>query len=169
MTTHSLDDAFGHHAWASLQLIDACGSLTPEQLEEPVPGTFGSILESMRHVIRGDSQYLSHLSGDRAKQVDTEQMNLQELRAAVEASERAWRELLAEGLEPDDIVKDVDEGGYVRDASIGLRLAQALQHGNDHRSQICTALTTLGVEPPAIDVWAYGYETGRAVDTPPAG
>lgn len=38
------------------------------------------------------------------------------------------------------------------DGSI-LDTAQALHHGTDHRSQICTALTTLGVEPLLIDVW----------------
>jgi len=35
----------------------------------------------------------------------------------------------------------------------GFRLAQVIQHGTDHRSQICTALTSLSVEPPAIDLW----------------
>ncbi len=33
--------------------------------------------------------------------------------------------------------------------------------GTDHRSQVCTALTSLGVEPPDIDVWAYARESGR--------
>jgi uncharacterized damage-inducible protein DinB len=42
-----------------------------------------------------------------------------------------------------------------------------LHHGTDHRSQLCTALTTLGVEPPNIDVWAYGEEIGRVVEIPP--
>jgi uncharacterized damage-inducible protein DinB len=64
-------------------------------------------------------------------------------------------------------LKDVDEEGYERDASIGIRLAQALNHGTDHRSQICTALTTLGVEPPGIDVWEFGMQTGRVIDIPP--
>jgi uncharacterized damage-inducible protein DinB len=52
-------------------------------------------------------------------------------------------------------------------ASPPVRLAQALQHGTDHRSQISTTLTLLGVEPPAIDVWAYGIDTGRVTDSPP--
>ena len=43
-----------------------------------------------------------------------------------------------------------------RDATIGIRLAQVLHHGSDHRSQISTALTTLGHAPPEFDVWAYG-------------
>jgi uncharacterized damage-inducible protein DinB len=53
---------------------------------------------------------------------------------------------------------------------IGIRLAQVLHHGSDHRSQICTALTSLGVTPPEIDLWAYARETGRerAVPLPTA-
>ncbi len=46
-------------------------------------------------------------------------------------------------------------------APLGIRLAQVLHHGTDHRSQICTALTTLGIEPPAIDVWDFADEGGR--------
>jgi uncharacterized damage-inducible protein DinB len=51
---------------------------------------------------------------------------------------------------------------------MGIRLAQALHHGTDHRSQICTTLTTLGVEPPSIDVWDFGARDGRVIEIPPA-
>jgi uncharacterized damage-inducible protein DinB len=167
--SHSLlDDAFAHHFWATLRLIDACLSLTPEHLDTAIPGTYGSILQTMRHVVGGDSYYLSHLMGDPARQIDTEHMDLLELRAVMEADERAWIEFLAKKLDPDAVVKDVDEAGYERDASIGIRLAQTLHHGTDHRSQICTALTTLGAEPPGIDVWNFGADTGRVVEMPPA-
>lgn len=44
---------------------------------------------------------------------------------------------------------------------MGVRLAQVVHHGTDHRSQVCTALTSLGVTPPEIDVWAYAQATGR--------
>jgi uncharacterized damage-inducible protein DinB len=52
---------------------------------------------------------------------------------------------------------------------MGIRLAQALHHGTDHRSQICTALTSLSVEPPLIDVWDFGWEDGRVVEIEAAG
>ena len=78
-----------------------------------------------------------------------------------------WSALLAQDPDPDAVLKDVDEDdGYERDAPIGIRLAQALHHGTDHRSQICTTLTSLGVEPPGIDVWNFGVEVGRVVDVP---
>ena len=165
MSRSLLDDAFAHHVWATLRLIDTCLSLTPEQLDAAVPGTYGSILDTMRHFVGGDSYYLSHLTGD--QEIDTDHMDLRELRAAMEADERTWIELLAKDLDADAVVKDVDEDGYERDATIGIRLAQALHHGTDHRSQICTALTTLVVEPPGIDVWDFGAQTGRVVDAPP--
>jgi uncharacterized damage-inducible protein DinB len=60
-----LEDAFAHHVWATLRLVDACLALGPEQLGTAVPGTYGSILETMRHLIGGDSWYLD-ITGDQA-------------------------------------------------------------------------------------------------------
>jgi uncharacterized damage-inducible protein DinB len=66
------------------------------------------------------------------------------------------------------MVKEIDDDdGFERDATTGIRLAQALHHGTDHRSQICTALTALGVEPPGIDAWTYGLQAGRVVEVLP--
>lgn len=166
--SHSLlDDAVAHNVWATMRLIDTCLSLTPEQLNAPVPGTYGSVLETTRHVVGADTYYLSHLTGDPAREIESGQMDLRELRTAMEADERTWVELLADHLDPDAVVRDVDQGGYARDATMGIRLAQAVHHGTDHRSQICTALTMLGVEPPVIDVWEFGAQTGRVVEIPP--
>ena len=95
-------------------------------------------------------------------------MDLPELRAAIVADGAAWIQFLAQAPNPDAVVKEVDENdGYERDASTGIRLAQAIHHGTDHRSQICTALTTFGVEPPSIDVWDFGVDTGRIVERLP--
>jgi uncharacterized damage-inducible protein DinB len=167
MTRSLLDDAFAHHVWATLRLIDACLPLAREQLEAAVPGTYGSILQTMRHLVEADTYYLGHLTSDPAREIDPGRMGLGELRAEMEADERTWIELLAAELEPDGVVTDLDEEGYRRDASIGVRIAQAIHHGTDHRSQICTTLTTLGLEPPLIDVWAFGDQTGRVIEVPP--
>ncbi len=81
----------------------------------------------------------------------------------------AWSRLLQQNLDPDAVLKEVDEDdGYQKHAPIGIRLAQALHHGTDHRSQVCTALTTLGVQPPAIDAWDFGLQNGRVVEIQPS-
>jgi uncharacterized damage-inducible protein DinB len=161
MTKSLLDDAFGHHVWATLTVIDTCSALTPEQLQTTVPGTYGSILDTVRHVVGADCGYLFVLTGESHDQVDAESLDLAQLRAEMVANGPAWTALLAGDLDPgQDVVRHREEGDS--HAPQAIRLAQALHHGTDHRSQICTALTSLGIEPPEIDAWAYGRHEGTA-------
>jgi uncharacterized damage-inducible protein DinB len=161
-------DAFEHHVWATVRLIDTCLDLSDEQLGTASPGTYGPILGTMRHLVDGDAAYLFWITGDRSHLVDADAMDLRALRDAIERDGVAWSTLLAQDPDPARIVKEIDQGdGYERDAPVGIRLAQAVHHGTDHRSQICTALTSLGVEPPLIDVWDFGVTTGRIVEVRP--
>jgi uncharacterized damage-inducible protein DinB len=163
-----LSDAFGHHVWATLRLIDACRGLDSERLETAVPGTYGSILDTLRHLVGGDAGYLFYIDGDRTHLIDEDQLGLPELRAVMERHGHWWSAVLNEHRNPDAVLREIDEDdGYIRDAPLGIRLAQALHHGTDHRSQICTALTALEVGPPAIDVWDYGLAVGRVTETYP--
>jgi uncharacterized damage-inducible protein DinB len=112
------------------------------------------------------SRYLFVTSGERTPLIDEDHVGLPELRAAMEGNGVAWSRLLGEDLDPDAvIVRRHDDGSEIH-APMGIRLAQALHHGTDHRRQICTFLTTLGVEPPAIDVWDFGEQDGRGVEVP---
>ena len=168
MSRHLLADPFAHHVWATLRLIDTCLSLGPEQLGTVVPGTYGSILETMRHLVGADGSYLFVLTGGRIFAIDEDRMDLPQLRSAMEGFGAAWSALVAQDLDPDLVVVRHRDDGSEGHAPMGVRLAQALHHGTDHRSQICTALTTLAVEPPAIDVWDFAAQDGRLVDVPPA-
>jgi len=167
MSRPLLEDAFAHHVWATVRLVDVCLALSPEQMETAVPGTYGSILDTMRHLVGADSRYLFATTGERGYRIDEDHMDLSELRAAMEAGGAAWSGLLAQDLDPDaPNVRRHDDGSETH-TTMGIRLAQALHHGTDHRSQICTALTSLGIEPPGIDVWAFAEIDGRVVEVPP--
>ena len=166
MGSSVLDDAFGHHVWATLRLLDVCLELNPEQLDTVVPGTYGSILDTQRHLVGADAWYLFVITDGRITEIDEDAIDLGGLRAVMEANGPAWAALLAGDVDPDaDVVNRWE--GWETHAPMGIRLAQAVHHGTDHRSQICTALTTLGVEPPAIDVWDFGSQNGRHVEIPP--
>ena len=168
MSSSLLEDAFAHHVWATLRLIETCLALSPQQLETTVPGTYGSILQTMRHLVGDDAFSLFVASEEHTPLIDEGQMGLPELRAAMESNGAAWSRLLNEDLDPSAVLREVDPNdGYQRDAPMGIRLAAALHHGTDHRSQICTALTALGVEPPGIDVFSFGVEDGRVVEAFP--
>ena len=167
MSRSLLADPFEHHVWATLRLLDTCLTLSPEQLETGVPGTFGSIIETMRHLVGADASYLFVLNGGLTPEIEEAKMGLPELRAVMERNGPAWSSLLAQDLDPDaDIVRHREDGSESH-APMGIRLAQVVHHGTDHRSQVCTALTMLRVEPPAIDAWDFADEGGRLAETPP--
>ena len=54
-----LDDAFAHHIWATGRLIDACADLSPDQLAASAPGTYGSVIATLRHLVSSDRWYVS--------------------------------------------------------------------------------------------------------------
>jgi uncharacterized damage-inducible protein DinB len=169
MTRPLLVDAFDHHAWATLRVIDACLPLSAEQLASTVPGTYGSIVDTVRHIVGADAGYLFALTGGRYPTVEEDQMDLAALRSAMAGHEKAWGEVLAESHDPDITVTRRRDDGSESRAPLGIRLAQALDHGTDHRSQICTSLTALGIVPPEIDAWTFADQAGRLSETPPKG
>jgi uncharacterized damage-inducible protein DinB len=168
-TLSPLGDAFGHHVWATIVMIDASLPLTPEQLETTVPGTYGSILDTFRHIVGADSSYLSVLTGGEVPEVDEASLDLPAMRAEMVRNGDRWTKLLARDLDPGATITRHRDDGSKSHAPLGIRLTQATQHGTDHRSQIATALTSLGIEPPDVDVWAYANSQGRISVTPAPG
>ncbi|HEV8546688.1 MAG TPA: DinB family protein, partial [Candidatus Limnocylindrales bacterium] len=155
MPSPLLADAFGHHVWATIQVLDSCAALDDAQLATAVPGTYGSIIDTIRHLVGGDVFYLDVLRGGEPEPFNEAASDIATLRAVMEAHDPVWQLLVADDLDPTTVVVEYEDSGYETHAPLGIRLAQALYHGTDHRSQVCTALTTLGIEPPAIEVWDF--------------
>jgi uncharacterized damage-inducible protein DinB len=114
--------------------------------------------------VQADSFYLRIFTNGRIPEIDGDaKLGVGELKAAFSAYGPAYDELLATEPDPDAWV--IERGDYGEFHSMtGLRLAQVVHHGSDHRSQVCTALTSLGITPPEIDLWAYGEAIGRTRD-----
>jgi uncharacterized damage-inducible protein DinB len=161
MPSPLLADAFGHHVWATIRVLEACSALDDAQLATTVPGTYGSIIETLRHLVDGDVFYLDVLRGGDPEPFSKEGSDIPTLHAVMEAHDAVWQRLVAGDLDPSADVVEYEDSGYETHAPLGIRLAQALYHGTDHRSQVCTALTTLGIEPPAIEVWDFAARDGR--------
>jgi uncharacterized damage-inducible protein DinB len=165
MTASLLEAAFAHHVWATSRLIDACIDLTVAELQTSVPGTRGPMLETVRHIVSSDTFDLFVLTRDSAFDSAEDTLTLAQARVAIARNGVGWAEYIARSLDPDELVHEIDTtDGYQRWAPVGFRLAGVLNHGSDHRSQVCTALSALGLKPPRIDVFDFGVEAGRIVE-----
>ena len=89
--TSLLDDAFAHHVWATERLIDACATRTPEQLATPAPGTYGSIMATLAHLVASDGWYLSYFREQPAPIDEESNVTLADLRAAIAANGAVWQ------------------------------------------------------------------------------
>ena len=162
MTRSAWYDALAHHTWATERILEACASLSREQLVAPVPGTYGPIIATLAHMVATDGWYLSVFLDFENPIGEDPKVTIDELRAANVANGERWQSVLAEDRDPEsEIVERNEEEGWEFITPLAFRYAQAVHHGTDHRSQVCTALSSLGIEPPEIDVWAYGEATGR--------
>jgi uncharacterized damage-inducible protein DinB len=164
-----LAEPLRHNAWATLQLLDAARALTPEQLAATVPGTFGSTLATLQHVVAAEGFYQFLLTGrwpawrwpaDQPPDLDT-------LERAARESAAFWETFLTRPHDPEQIVVVPDpREDKIHDVALGVILAQVLDHGTDHRSQVSTILSAIGATPPRLDGWAYGRARGRVVTRP---
>jgi uncharacterized damage-inducible protein DinB len=172
MPSPILEDAFRHHIWATLQVLDACAALDEGQLATTVPGTYGSVIHTLRHIVDGDVFYLNVLRGGEPEPFDKVGADTPTMRSIIDAHGPVWQRLVAGDLDPAVDVVELEDGGWETHAPLGIRLAQALYHGTDHRSQVCTALTSIGIEPPNVEVWEISrrdglYYTIASPATPP--
>ena len=164
-----LDAAFAHNTWATIQIIDACRGLSTEELQTNVPGTRGPIIDTLRHIVSAEAVDLEIVTGVPADE-ELDHMPPEQLPAAAKELGATWSRFLSQPIDPDEPVHEIDDtDGYERTAPLAFRLAGTLNHGSDHRSQICTALTTLGIQPPKIDAMDYGIAVHRVTETWPGG
>ncbi|HEX7101239.1 MAG TPA: DinB family protein [Nitrolancea sp.] len=155
---------FDYHTWATLQLFDHCASLSPEMLDLTAPGTAGTILATFRHIVVADAMYLSRLTHDYSLRITNgPELSLDELRARFVANSEEWTHVLNNltAYPPDHPRNGDNDLGEVRN----LLLTQAIHHGNDHRTHICSVLSVNGLGAPEFDAWLYWYDV-KHVDLP---
>ena len=153
--TDSLTTLFQHHLWANLRLLERCAGLTSEQLDASIAGTFGSIRETLLHIVTAEQSYFSRISTGQPfrRPDDAPPLTIAEMVDAARATGSgliAW----APRVQAGDMVQ-INWDGTLRDVPKTILLTQAINHATEHRAQIMATLTQSGIEPPELDSWSY--------------
>lgn len=161
-------EAFRYNLWANLLVLDACGALSVEHLELTAPGTYGTIARTLMHLLGAEQRYVQRLGGSEPRIRDLSEPfpGVEPLRIHAETSGGDLIELAGRLRAEETVEATWPDGTFT--VAAGVILIQALHHGNDHRTHICTILGGNDLTVPATDVWAYGDATGGIVPLEPS-
>jgi uncharacterized damage-inducible protein DinB len=161
MSEDILVKLFEHNNWANDQVIQACYALSDEQLDaEPKSATKGSIRQTLLHLVASQQGYLSLLT----LPVEA-RLHVRPVFAELQESARISGEgLLA--LARDEAHQSLKTRLQTKDGYFvepWVVMLQVINHATEHREQINSMLTALGVTPLDLDGWAYGEFTHALV------
>ena len=161
--TRYFEDLVAHNGWATRQLLACCRGLDEETLAATVPGTYGSIGETLQHLVHSEASYVLRLTGDWADHPwkEDREVGLETLAERTTILEETLGRFLAGDWDTEAFGEGRGPDGAVFAIRAGIFLAQALHHANEHRAHVCTILGALGHEPPDVSAWGYALATGR--------
>jgi uncharacterized damage-inducible protein DinB len=161
MTENFLEKLFEHNNWANLKIIQACSALSDEQLDaEPQSATKGSIRSTLLHLVTSQRGYLSLLTLPVEARPNTP-LAFAELQESASTSGEGLLALVRDelGKLPKPRLQTTD-GFFVEPWVVML---QIINHATEHREQIKSMLSSLGVTPPNVDGWDYGEATNALI------
>ena len=153
MTT-TLAELFRHNRWANERLLEACRPLTEEQRAATVDGTYGELGHTLIHIVRAESGYLKLVTGWQPLVRWEIPGPWPGIDALLERSRFTGDRLIevADQVAPDASLLTQDVGPV----PASVVLVQIINHATEHRAQVATILTQIGIQPPSMDGWVFG-------------
>jgi uncharacterized damage-inducible protein DinB len=159
-------ELFRHNTMMNRRLLEACRRLSPEQLGATAPGTYGTVSATLIHIANAQEGYAARLL-DVERPERLPQVPFPGFEAVAEHLERGDAQLEQAAAQASQEERKVQVTGDDPPGTwwmpVPLFLVQAINHGTEHRSQVATILTQLGIEPPDMAGWAYFFDSGHMV------
>ena len=175
MSENYLVRLFEFNNWANRQIIEACKTLSDEQLDAPPTSvTYGSIRQTLVHLVAAQQRYLDHLTLPlevRLKKVSpdmagtaiaSEVFNVKEV---ADSTGEAFLALVRGETNLFQPTQITTPDSYIVEPWV--LMVQVIEHGVEHREQISSMLTALGITPPEMDGWHYGESQGALTQITP--
>jgi uncharacterized damage-inducible protein DinB len=162
MRVADIERLYGYSSWANAKLLTVVTQLPPEQFTQSVAGSYGSIRNTLVHVLSAEWGWLDRCGGpprgERLKPEDYPTVDaVVEVWRRVETSMRAF---LAK-LKDEDLARDIAfaiGAGPKMSLPLGELLQHAVIHAVHHRGQVALLLRALGYTPGNFDLLVYASE-----------
>jgi len=160
-TTSVLTKLFRHNTWANLKLLGLCEGLSDEQLDATAIGCFGSIRDTLRHIIGAEVGYVERVNGKLPAQplAPNQFPRFEVLKDAVRWTGDELLQLALSARKDTSVRQRPPRQLF--EYKLASLIAQALSHSTEHRAQISAIITQLGMEPPDMSGWQFMEEIGE--------
>ena len=166
MTPGEMRALFEYDAWANARTLNACAALTQEQFTRNLGNSFGSVRDTLVHIVGAQMIWLERLHG--GSMAGLPKPDLYPDMAAVRGQYAETESTLSgfvSGLSPAELERFFEfrnaKGALLRD-QIGNVLQHIANHGTYHRGQITTLLRQLGATPVSTDMIGFYRERAAA-------
>jgi uncharacterized damage-inducible protein DinB len=164
MTVKDLEVLYEYDSWANKKLFHVVSQLTSEQLTHSVAGAYGSIRNTMVHVLSAEWGWIDRCGGAaRGERLNPDDYpTLESLLGLWAIVEGHLREFLSR-LADEDLARSVEfslGSGDKHSMPIGQLLQHGAVHAVHHRGQIALLLRSLGYVPGNFDILLFFAENG---------
>jgi uncharacterized damage-inducible protein DinB len=144
-----------YNNWANQQVLAACKDVSESQLTVMIPGAYGSIRDTFKHLLRAEADYINRITGTRPQPSFNweDGPSLAEMSAFAAQVGEAFMDTI-QRIPPTQIVHE-EEDGQTIDYQARQLFMQVVNHGIEHRTNITTFLNSLGLPVPEVDDWGY--------------
>ena len=153
-----------YNTWVNAQIFEVCRKISDEQYRKDLGTFFGSIHNTLNHILLVDLLYLGRLNGESNDHIHSlKQVLYDDLESLVNARVKVDRELTecVQGLSQDELYRPVRYtrmSGEVCEENVEDILLTLFNHQTHHRGQVHAMLTQSGIEKsemPDIDLVDY--------------
>jgi uncharacterized damage-inducible protein DinB len=162
MTVSDLERLYDYGYWANKKLLAVLTELTTEQFTRAVAGSYGSVRNTLVHVLSAEWGWLDrcggHPRGPALRPSDYPNVeSLVETWTKVEG----WVRLFLKDLKDEDLFRAVEfknARGELRSMALGELMQHGANHAVHHRGQVAVLLRELGYVPGNFDLLFYDAE-----------
>ncbi len=151
----TLAELFDYNYWARDRQLAACAALSTEQLLRPMGGSFGSLRDTLAHLVMAEWVWLERWQGrsPRTAPSPEEFPSLEAIDERWRTVERGVRGYLA-GLREEELARPltyVNLKGETWTYPLWRTLVHVVNHQTYHRGQVTTLLRQLGAVAAPVD------------------
>ena len=159
ISKEDIDLLYRYNRWANGAVLKTVATLSPEQLNRNLGGSFPSVRETLVHMMAAEWVWLRRWKGTSPPAL----LNAAEF-PDLDSIKMKWREVEVEemdfirqltDLSLNEPLRYVNLKGRAFEYPLGRVMQHLVNHGTYHRGQVTNFLRRLGAQPAATDLVVY--------------